>query len=389
MKKWHVNNKGNAGRCGAEKGGCPFGEQIDHYDTKAEALYAYETKKSDETFSNTLTKKTRIGKNNKQKMYKFVAIGGVALSSVSLVGCESDISINDQGDVEVTVEGEEYTIETDTEEPETEGTTAEPTEAETSSEEESNEESSTDPSTVNPDSVLWMGEDIYPSSEEVNEAKAQLNELVVVDELDRPDYDRQEMFGGFKSGVVESIQLRDLPNAEFGDNAKAAGGYMMDPYTGDRIELSSENTSDIDTEHIIALKEVVESERIVINTDSEAEAIKEDTQLLRDYVSMGESNLTEEEIAAIESNPENLDHYYLDDDAKKEIANSEDNLTMVSSSANRSKGDQDAGDWLIPDYEPAQCTYIVSAIKVKTNFGLSVDELESNAMRDTLENKCD
>lgn len=370
MRKWHINDKGNAGRCKATtEDGCPFGSLEEHYNTKAEALYAYETKNNGEIFSNTLAKKP-----SKQKFYKFIAIGGVALSSVSLVGCESNISITDDGNVEIEVEGESYEFETgesDAEEPSTSGT----------------DEGYSNPSTTDPDSVLWQGKSIQPTAEEVEEAKANLDQLVIADELNRTDYNRDEMFGSFKSGVVESIQLRDLPNATFGDNAKADGGYMMDPYTGDRIELSSENKSDIDTEHIVALKEITESERIVINTESEAEAIKEDPQLIYDYVDMGESNLTEEEIQHIIDNPDNLEHYYLDADSKKEIANSEDNLTMVSSSANRSKGDKDAADWM-PSYDAVHCTYIVSSIKVKHDYGLSIDDAESEVMQDVLTNKC-
>lgn len=367
MKKWHVNDKGNAGRCNATtEQGCPFGNADEHYNTKAEALYAYETKNNDQVFSNTLIKKS-----SKQKFYKFVAISGVALSSVSLVGCDSNISITDDGNIEIEVEGESYEFETDGSE----------------SEEPSDDEGNYGSSPTDPNSVLWQGKSIQPSDEEIEEAKTNLDQLVIVDELNRTDYNRDEMFGSFKSGVVEGIQLRDLPNATFGDNAKANGGYMMDPYTGERVELSSENKSDIDTEHIVALKEITESERIVINTDSEAEAIKEDPQLIYDYVDMGESNLTDEEIQDIIDNPENLEHYYLDSDAKKEIANSEDNLTMVSSSANRSKGDKDPADWM-PSYDTVHCTYIVSSIKVKHDYGLSIDNSENEVMQDVLENKC-
>jgi len=372
MAKWHVNQEtGNVGKCSASIKSCPFGEESEHYSSRAEALYAYESANSKNTFNQTLKKKNN--KSLTKKAYRFVALGGVALSSMSLVACESDIAVSDDGNIEITVDGETVDIETSSE-------PSEPTESASDS---SNEESS---STSN-EEIVWQGRSIQPSSEEVEEAKNNLNELVIADELVRPDYSRDEMFGSFKSGTVESIQLRDLPNAEFGENAKADGGYMIDPYTGDHVEISAENRADIDTEHIIALKEVTESERIVINSDSEAQAIKEDPQLLYDYVDSGEANFTEEEIQSIMNNPEDLDLYYLDSDAKKDIANDEDNLAIVGSSANRSKGDQDPGQWM-PSYEPIHCTYIVSSIKVKTNYNLSVDSQEESVMRDTLENKC-
>lgn len=373
MKKWHVNEKGNAGKCDATVKPCPLGGGPDeHYATKAEALYAYETKQNAQgkTFSATLTKKKNKNKSAKQKVYKFAAFGGVALSAFSLAACDSDITINDDGDVEVGG----YTI--DTENGDIEGGS-------------SDGGSSSSASDVDPNQILWMGEEMAPSQDEVNEAQANLDSLVVASEVERPDYDREEMFGGFNSGTVERIENRDLPLAEFesGSDSRAVGGYMYDPYTGEQIQIIEGERSDIDTEHIIALKEVTESERVIINTDSEAEAIKQDPYLLNDYAAMGESNLTEEEIDSIIANPESLDDYYLDADEKDDIANADVNLTIVSSSANREKSDGDVNDWM-PSYEPVHCDYVVSAIKVKAEYNLSVDSAEAEVMQDTLDNKC-
>lgn len=371
MSKWHTNDKtGKTDRCRATTAdGCPFGTLEEHYDTKAEALYAYETKNADKLFANSMSKPTSTSRKSlNKKMYKFMALGGVALSSMSLVGCESDISVNDDGGIEITVEGEKFKIDTDTEGTEEEG-------------------SGPEYSPTDEGEVLWKGRPIQPSAEEVEQAKQNLDGLVVVEELGRYDYDRDEMFGGFKSGTVEGIQLRDLPYATFGDNAKADGGYTIDPYTGERVEISEENTSDIDTDHIVPLKEITESERVIINSESEAEAIKQDPQLLYDYVDNGESNLTEEEIQSVINDPDMLDNYYLNTDQKKDIANDEDNLAVVGSSSNREKSDQDPGQWM-PSYSPMECVYVIDSIKVKDAYGLSVDTVESEAMRDTLENKC-
>lgn len=369
MSKWHTNDRtGHTSRCRATTvDGCPFGTAEEHYDTKAEALYAYETKNADKLFANSVLKPARTNsrKSLNKKAYKFMALGGVALSSMSLAACDSDITFNDDGGIEITVEGEKFEIDT-----ETEGTETEPEYTPTAEGE-----------------VLWKGQPIQPSAEEVEQAKQSLAELVVVEEIDRYDYDRDEMFGSFKSGTVEGIQLRDLPYATFGDNAKADGGYTIDPYTGERVEISAENTSDIDTDHIVPLKEITRSERIIINSDSEAEAIKQDPQLIYDYVANGESNLTEEEIQAIINEPELLDNYYLNADQKKDIANDEVNLAVVGSSSNREKSDQDPGQWM-PSYSPIECVYVIDSIKVKDAYGLSVDSVESEAMRDTLENKC-
>ena len=44
MSKFHVNGKGEAGKCSAEKGGCPFGGENEHYTSKENARKAYEAK---------------------------------------------------------------------------------------------------------------------------------------------------------------------------------------------------------------------------------------------------------------------------------------------------------------------------------------------------------
>ena len=42
MSKFHVNGKGEAGKCSAEKGGCPFGGESEHYTSAQAARTAYE-----------------------------------------------------------------------------------------------------------------------------------------------------------------------------------------------------------------------------------------------------------------------------------------------------------------------------------------------------------
>lgn len=44
--KFHINDKGEAGKCGAEKGKCPFGDQSEHYTSAAAARTAYEAKQA-------------------------------------------------------------------------------------------------------------------------------------------------------------------------------------------------------------------------------------------------------------------------------------------------------------------------------------------------------
>jgi len=46
MSIYHLNDKGDPGRCKAEVGNCPFGSPADHYITKEDAAKAYELKQS-------------------------------------------------------------------------------------------------------------------------------------------------------------------------------------------------------------------------------------------------------------------------------------------------------------------------------------------------------
>ena len=48
MEKWHINKKGLASICKAEKGNCPFGSESEHYTTKDEAMNASQDKMSEE-----------------------------------------------------------------------------------------------------------------------------------------------------------------------------------------------------------------------------------------------------------------------------------------------------------------------------------------------------
>jgi hypothetical protein len=41
-EKFHVNSKGEAGRCSAQSGGCPFGGESEHYSNPENAQKAYE-----------------------------------------------------------------------------------------------------------------------------------------------------------------------------------------------------------------------------------------------------------------------------------------------------------------------------------------------------------
>lgn len=57
MAKFHINSSGEAGNCRAEKGGCPFGDDDQHYASAEEASKAYESKMADQVVPEPAEKK--------------------------------------------------------------------------------------------------------------------------------------------------------------------------------------------------------------------------------------------------------------------------------------------------------------------------------------------
>lgn len=49
--KFHINEMGNPGKCSAQKGGCPFGEESDHYDSADSARSGFEKAKTEQLFA--------------------------------------------------------------------------------------------------------------------------------------------------------------------------------------------------------------------------------------------------------------------------------------------------------------------------------------------------
>ncbi|WP_254699029.1 HNH endonuclease family protein [Rhodococcus sp. SGAir0479] len=69
----------------------------------------------------------------------------------------------------------------------------------------------------------------------------------------------------------------------------------------------------------------------------------------------------------------------LDENTRRNIANDAVNLVAADPSANRSKGDQDAANYLPPG--KFRCAYVGRYLQVKVKYGLSVDSAEQAALR--------
>ncbi|MGV9673867.1 HNH endonuclease family protein [Nocardia sp. NPDC003482] len=68
-----------------------------------------------------------------------------------------------------------------------------------------------------------------------------------------------------------------------------------------------------------------------------------------------------------------------DEATRRNLANDALNLVASDPSANRSKGDQDAANYLPPG--KYRCAYVAHYVKVKVKYGLSVDQAEQTALR--------
>lgn len=190
--------------------------------------------------------------------------------------------------------------------------------------------------------VQFQGQSLQPSAEEIAAAQATLAELEVRPENKDAYYDRVEQFGrSFQTGVVGRLEHRDVPQATFKNEApqsRAIGGGFIDPYTGEYVEIVKGSSTDTDVDHIVPLHEVVESE-------SPSRPLSQDDRI--------------------------------------SIANDFENLQVVGSSVNRSKGDKDPGEWMPPN-RASHLRYAIATINVKAKYGLTVDQAEHDVLAATL-----
>lgn len=186
--------------------------------------------------------------------------------------------------------------------------------------------------------VQFQGKSLQPTPQEISDAEATLAKLQVAPENSDAYYDRAEQFGrSFETGVVGRLEHRDIPAATFNNSApqaRAVAGSFIDPYTGESVTVVKGSSVDTDVDHIVPLKEVVQSES---------------------------------------------SNHPLSQSDRVAIANDFDNLQVVGSSVNRSKGDKDPGEWMPPNAS-AHLRYAIATIDVKSKYGLTVDRAEHDAL---------
>lgn len=112
------------------------------------------------------------------------------------------------------------------------------------------------------DGIYFQGRPLKPSEAEINKAHNTLSKLIEMPETFAESYNRKEMFGYQSASTVGKIEHRDVTYGIFANdknNSRAVGGYLIDPYTGERVDIVSGSRADTDLEHLVALEEIYRS----------------------------------------------------------------------------------------------------------------------------------
>ncbi|GAA4368921.1 HNH endonuclease family protein [Paeniglutamicibacter cryotolerans] len=144
-------------------------------------------------------------------------------------------------------------------------------------------------------------------------------------------------FNGNKCDERQDSLKRDMSKVKYKDKKKCqvASGRLHDAYTGKVLNWKV-NSGLVDIDHVVALKNV--------------------------WISGGQKLSQTQRLA---------------------VANDPLNLMASAASANRSKGDKNAAEWL-PKNKSFRCQYVSTQISVKKKYALSVTSAEKAAMKRVL-----
>lgn len=367
--KYHISPKKGPSVCVATVKGCKYGNSTPHYDTFVEAKQAFEKQNEARTFR-TLSKrkqsdyelmmewKQQKKERRRKRGLKTLAVAGVGIVAIGML--DNIIPPRNNGPEET---NNDATITQPVVKEETAGDVRKDTTANTIdygqkiedgvkdvvgslkdvAEDYLNDSNSvgtvlsTNSSSSTSNDVLFRGESIVPSQQEVDTAYENLRGLEIRDVYNGQfgEYNRDDWGSHEKS--KSPIQQRDIPNGTFNSDGRVVSGSFVDPYTGVTIDVEQ---TELNLDHIVAL---------------------------------GEAHYSQTR----ELSPEE----------KNELANDSRNLQYTSGSVNKGKSDKDAGEWL-PSYDPASCSYAIANIEVKSEYDLSVDSREYRALKNVLDTKC-
>ncbi|WIY81967.1 HNH endonuclease family protein [Propionimicrobium sp. PCR01-08-3] len=181
---------------------------------------------------------------------------------------------------------------------------------------------------------------LSPSKIDSVEAARELLAQLGVQDVQNADSYQRELFGQRWADVDHNgcdtrndILARDLTEVEYreGSGCVIVAGTLDDPYTGETVIFAKADASKVQIDHLVAL----------------ADAWRTGA-------------------------------FAWDDETREEFANDPDNLLAVDGSANQSKQDKDASQWL-PVNTGFQCDYVAAQISVKVDYGLWATPAEYEA----------
>ena len=172
------------------------------------------------------------------------------------------------------------------------------------------------------------------------DAMAALDTLEVKGRAPKTGYTRDEFGGGWATvqgcDVRNIILYRDLQNPVLDGECTVVSGTLADPYTGEMIVFSRENSSEVQIDHIVALSDAWQK---------------------------GAQQLTKAQ--------------------RKQLANDPLELWAVSGKANQTKSDGDAATWL-PSNKAFRCEYVSRQVEIKQKYSLWVTQAEYEAIQSSL-----
>jgi len=167
-------------------------------------------------------------------------------------------------------------------------------------------------------------------------AQDALEQLEVKGRASKTGYSREQFGNGWNTiqgCTVRNIILhRDLDNATLDESCKVTAGTLVDPYSNEVIQFSSDKSADVQIDHVVAL----------------SDAWQKGAQLLSD-------------------------------ERREQLANDPLELLAVSGQQNQAKSDGDAATWL-PKNKSFRCEYVARQIAVKSKYELWVTQAEKDAM---------
>lgn len=168
-----------------------------------------------------------------------------------------------------------------------------------------------------------------------------LNDLPVKGRAAKTGYSRAAFGDGWATiqgcSTRNIILNRDLTDVVIDHDCKVLSGTLNDPYTGETIIFSSERSTEVQIDHVVAL----------------SDAWQKGAQ-------------------------------QLSPDMREQLANDPLELLAVSGVENQAKGDGDAATW-VPKHKPFHCEYVARQIAVKKKYALWVTMAEKSAMANILQ----